>query len=133
MLEFYTQKINTHVPISVIRIVGGIDSSNFNLFQEYVDGHLKEGATYILLDFEGVSHISSAGLRVVHNLFNKLRALHKDVNDDELRKKMSMGEYKSPFLKITSLAPNISEIFNIGGFDIYIEIFSDKTAAINSF
>ena len=86
MLEFYTQKINTHVPISVIRIVGGIDSSNFNLFQEYIDSHLKEGATYILLDFEGVSHISSAGLRVVHNLFNKLRALHKDVNDDELRK-----------------------------------------------
>jgi len=98
-----------------------------------MDDQVAQGAHHILLNFSEVQHISSAGLRVVHNLFNKLHEIHKDINDDELRKKMSVGEYKSPYLKLTNLAPNIADVFNLGGFDIYIETFEDEGKAINSF
>ncbi len=133
MLEFSSKTINAQVPVTVISLTGSIDSSNFKTFQEYVDGQVEQGARFILLNFEKVSHISSAGLRVVHNLFNNLRNLHNDIDDDELRKKMSTGEYKSPYVKLTNLAQNVADVFNLGGFDIYIQIFSDEESALKSF
>jgi len=133
MLNLTSNIINSLVPVTVININGNIDSSNFQVFQTYMDDQVAQGAHHILLNFSEVQHISSAGLRVVHNLFNKLREIHKDINDDELRKKMSVGEYKSPYLKLTNLAPNIADVFNLGGFDIYIETFEDEGKAINSF
>lgn len=133
MLEFKSATQNARVPVTVIRITGDIDSSTYSLFQTHVDEQVAQGARYILLDFREVKRISSAGLRVIHNLFNKLRDLHKDVNDDELRKKMSTGAYKSPYLKLTNLAPHIADVFKLGGFDIYIAIIDDETEALESF
>lgn len=133
MLELKSETQNARVPVTVIRITGDIDSSTYSLFQTHVDEQVAQGARYILLDFREVKRISSAGLRVIHNLFNKLRDLHKDVNDDELRKKMSTGAYKSPYLKLTNLAPHIAEVFKLGGFDIYIAIIDDETEALQSF
>ena len=133
MLDLKSETRNARVPVAVVFIAGDIDSSNYQTFQAYVDALLEQDARYVLLDLGGVQRISSAGLRVVHNLFNKLRDLHKDVNDDELRKKMSAGTYKSPYLKLANLAPQVADVFNLGGFEIYIEIFDDTTAALSSF
>lgn len=133
MLDIKSITQNARVPVSIVRLAGDIDSSTYQLFQTHLDEQVAQGARYILLDFREVKRISSAGLRVIHNLFNKLRDLHKDVNDDELRKKMSAGEYKSPYVKLTNLAPHIAEVFKLGGFDIYIAIIDDENEAINSF
>lgn len=133
MLNIKYENRDARVPVTVVTISGDIDSSNFQNFQTYVDEQVEKGARYILLNFRGVERISSAGLRVIHNLFNKLRNIHNDVNDDELRKKMSAGTYKSPYLKLTNLAPNVVEVFSLGGFDIYIEMFDDEDAAVRSF
>lgn len=133
MLDIKSNTKNARVPVTILSISGDIDSSNYQLFQAYVDEQLAHGARYILLNFRQVEHISSAGLRVIHNLFNKLRDIHRDVNDEELRKKMSSGTYKSPYLKLTGLAPNVTEVFKLGGFEIYIELFDDESAAVNSF
>lgn len=133
MLNIKSHTQNARVPVTILDIAGDIDSSNFQLFQSYVDEQVAQGARHILLNFRDVSRISSAGLRVIHNLFNKLRDIHRDVNDDELRKRMSSGGYKSPFLKLSNLAPHVAEVFKLGGFDIYIELFDDESSAVKSF
>jgi anti-anti-sigma factor len=133
MLTITNQLKNARVPVNILKISGDIDSSNFQQFQAYVDDQVAQGARYILLDLGNVKRISSAGLRVIHNLFNKLREIHHDVNDDELRKRMSSGTYKSPFVKLTNLAPQVAEIFALGGFDIYIDIFDEEGKAVQSF
>lgn len=133
MLDIKTTIQNARVPVTVMNVVGDIDSSNFNLFQANAEESIKKGARYLLLNFKDVPHISSAGLRAIHNIFNILRNIHKDVNDDELRKKMSAGEYKSPYLKIVNLSGQVREVFELSGFDVYIEIHSDLATAIQSF
>jgi anti-anti-sigma regulatory factor len=85
------------------------------------------------LDLSNVSFVSSAGLRAIHSIFNQLRALHKDADDDTLRKNMSAGTYKSPYLKVTNLSPKIKEVFELGGFDTYIEAYDDVKKAVESF
>ncbi|NUN93086.1 MAG: hypothetical protein HUU04_04805 [Verrucomicrobiae bacterium] len=45
---------------------------------------------------------------------------------------MSTGVYKSPYLKVVNLSAGVEEVFRLGGFDIYIEIFHDEEQAVNS-
>lgn len=132
MLEIATTT-HPNPPVVILRFSGGIDSSNYQLFQARVDEELEKGGRLFLLDFKNLDRISSAGLRVIHNLFNKLRVLHKDVNDDELRKQMSAGRYKSPHLKVANLSDAVAEIFQLGGFEIYIEVCKDEESGIASF
>ncbi|MEY2817746.1 MAG: hypothetical protein RL275_1209 [Chloroflexota bacterium] len=133
MLNIKSTTENARVPVTILKISGDIDSSNYQLFQSYADEKIAQGTQYLLLDFSEVKRISSAGLRVIHNLFNKLRDIHKDVNDDELRKRMSSGAYKSPYIKLTNLAPNVAEVFKLGGFEIYLEMFDDRSKSVDSF
>ena len=133
MLEINSTIQNARVPITIINISGEIDASNYHIFESQTEKIISEGAKYLLLNLQDVPYMSSAGLRVVHTLFNKLREIHQDVNDDELRKKMSAGAYKSPYLKVATLAPNVREAFEISGFETYIEVYDDISNAVNSF
>ncbi len=124
---------NSRVPVSVMHIKGSIDSATYQNFQAKAEEVIAGGALYILVDFSEVTFISSAGLRALHNIFNQLRGLHQDVDDDELRKKMKQGEYKSPYVKVCHLSNQIKEIFELSGFETYIEIHEDVSKAVVSF
>jgi anti-anti-sigma factor len=124
---------NARVPITIIHIKGSVDSATYQAFQAKADELIRDGARYILVDLTETPFVSSAGLRVLHNIFNQLRSIHKDLNDDELRKKMSDGGYKSPHLKVTNLSSQVKDAFVISGFDTYIEIHDDVKKAVASF
>ncbi|MBL8088917.1 MAG: STAS domain-containing protein [Anaerolineales bacterium] len=133
MLEITSTTQNARVPVTIINVKGDIDASNYQEFQSQSEQLVTDGARYLLLNLKEVAYMSSAGLRVIHNLFNQLRTLHKDANDDELRKKMSAGEYKSPFIKVVNLSERVKEAFELGGFETYIEAYNDVEKAVNSF
>jgi anti-anti-sigma factor len=132
-MEIKVTTENARVPLSIMHISGKIDSATHQAFQVKAEELIDNGARYILVDLANTEFVSSAGLRALHNIFNKLRAVHQDVNDDELRKKMSAGEYKSPFVKVVNSSAQIREIFEVSGFDTYIEAYKDLNTAIASF
>lgn len=133
MLEITSTIHPHHPPVVILNITGEIDSSNYQDFQNSVDDEIAKGGRHFLLNFSNVKRITSAGLRVIHNLFNTLRTLNNDIDDNELRKLMSAGAYKSPHLKLTNLTPHVIDVFRLGGFEIYLELFEDESAAIESF
>jgi anti-sigma B factor antagonist len=132
-MEIKVKTENTRVPLGILHVSGKIDSATHQAFQARAEELIDNGARYILVDLAGTEFVSSAGLRALHNIFNKLRALHQDVDDDELRKKMSAGEYKSPFVKVVNSSEQIKEIFEVSGFDTYIEAYDDINTAVASF
>jgi anti-sigma B factor antagonist len=132
-MEIKVTTANARVPLSIMHISGKIDSATHQAFQAKAEELIDNGTRYILVDLADTEFVSSAGLRALHNIFNKLRAVHQDVNDDELRKKMSAGEYKSPFVKVVNSSPQIREIFEVSGFDTYIEAYDETSKAIASF
>ncbi len=134
MLEITSSIHSKHLPpVVIMRITGDIDSATYQYFQSRVEEELAKGGRYFLLNLQNVNRITSAGLRVIHNLFNHLRSANEDVNDDELRRLMSAGSYKSPHLKLTNLTPHVMDVFRLGGFEIYLELFEDENAALESF
>jgi anti-sigma B factor antagonist len=132
-MEITVTEENARVTITVLHVSGKIDSLTYQAFQAKADNLIDGGARHLLVDLANVEYVSSAGLRALHNIFNKLRALHQDVNDDELRKQMSSGLYKSPYIKIANPSEQIKEIFGVSGFDTYMEVFDDSRKAIASF
>lgn len=133
-MEIKASIVTGRVPVTVAHVEGNMDASAAEVFQANVLSLIEAGTRHILLDMKKVPYISSAGLRALHQIFNKLRDVNEDsVTDEEMRKGIIEGSYKSPHLKLLNLSENASVPFKAAGFDMYLETFTDRQAAINSF
>lgn len=126
---------NGRVPITVIHVDGNIDSGTYEQFQSKASELMKDGARHILVDLTHTKFVSSAGLRALNDIFNQLRAYDPSSNlsDEEIKKGINAGTYKSPHLKLLNLSPEARVAFETAGFDMFIATFTDKAAAIASF
>lgn len=126
---------NGRVPITILHVDGDLDASSYQDFQSTAKELVDKGARYILVDLAHAPFVSSAGLRALHMLFNELRARNPDPNlsDEQMKKGISAGTYKSPHLKLVNLSPQTKAAFETSGFDMYIDTFTDLKAAIASF
>jgi hypothetical protein len=79
--------------------------------------------------------VSSAGLRALHHIFNKLRAndTAHPASEEEVRRGINAGTYKSPHLKLLNLSKETKTAFELSGFDMFIDTFNDKEEAVASF
>jgi anti-anti-sigma factor len=134
-MEIKVSTENARVPVTVLHVNGNIDSSTYEKFEATAKKLIEEGARYILVDLSHAPFVSSAGLRALHTIFNELRFRNPDANlsDDQVKKGISAGTYKSPHLKLLNLSPETKVAFQTTGFDMYIDTFTDKKTAIASF
>ncbi len=123
------------VPVTVMHVDGNIDSATYENFKAKADEAINGGARYILVDLSHCPFVSSAGLRALHGLFNTLRSLHPDANlsEEEIKKGIAAGTYKSPHLKLLNLSKETKTAFELSGFDMFIETFTNMKTALASF
>ena len=126
---------NARIPVTVMHVDGNIDASTYEAFKSRVEEAIKDGARHILVDLSHAPFISSAGLRALNDVFNHLRTLNPDTNlsEEEVKKGISAGTYKSPHLKLLNLSENARTSFEMSGFDMFLETFTDRDKAIASF
>jgi anti-anti-sigma factor len=134
-VEIMVSTENGNVPVTVMHITGNIDSTTHDAFTLKANELIHDGARYILVDLSQSPFMSSAGLRAIHSLVKRLRALNPDsnLNDSEFKKKINAGTYKSPHIKLLNLSPETYTAFTLSGFDMFIEAYTDKATAIASF
>ena len=134
-MEIKVSTESGRVPVTVLHVDGNIDSSTYEQFQSTAKKLIDGGTRYILVDLTHAPFVSSAGLRALHTLFNELRTRNPEANlsDDQIKKGISAGTYKSPHLKLLNLSPETRSAFETSGFDMYIDTFTDRNAAIASF
>lgn len=126
---------NGRVPVTVMHVDGNIDSSTHEQFQAKAEEAIKGGARHILVDLSHSKFISSAGLRSVHHIFNQLRSFDPDSNlsEEEMKRGISAGTYKSPHLKLLNLSQDARTAFEMAGFDMFIETYTDMKQAVAAF
>jgi anti-anti-sigma factor len=126
---------NGRVPVTVMHVDGNIDAVSYESFQAKAEELIQGGARHILIDLSHSPFVSSAGLRALHHIFNDLRAKDTDnrLSEADVRRGISAGTYKSPNLKLLNLSKETKTAFELSGFDMFIETFDDKQAAIASF
>ena len=95
-------------------LIGHIDSSNADRFQRIVESGIDAEDQALILDFERVFFISSAGLRISLILSRKF---------NESGKKFG----------VCTLSDPIRNVLAISGFDRVIPIYDSRAAAIDAF
>ena len=107
--------------VSVLRLEGDIDASTHKGLEEKASEVVVAGASNILLDLSGVNYMGSAGFRSIHAISNMLES-----GD-------AQGMGKSRHLKLLNPSEDVARVIKTLGFDVYLDIFSDRNEAINSF
>ena len=100
--------------ILIAMLIGHIDSSNADRFQRIVESGIDAEDQALILDFERVFFISSAGLRISLIISRKF---------SESGKKFGLCTLSDP----------IRNVLAISGFDQIIPIYESQAAAINAF
>jgi anti-anti-sigma factor len=132
-IQVFTE--NGRVPITVMHVDGNIDAQTYQQFQSKAEELIDNGTHYLLVDLSHSPFMSSAGLRALHQIFNNLRAhdTENPVSEEDVRRGISAGTYKSPHLKLLNLSKETRTAFELSGFDMFIETFDNKEKAIASF
>ena len=121
------------VPVTVLQVVGKTDSASADEFEKKVMEVIDAGARYLVLDLSKIPYMSSAGLRVLQEVFNKLRSLSDGKDDKEMYRQINDGSFKSPHLKLLKPTKEVMEVLKMSGFDMLVPIEKDLQTAIASF
>ena len=132
-MEISVTQEHAKVPVAVMHITGNIDSSTYEAFQAKAAELIEGGARYLLVDLAEAPLITSAGLRALNSIFTRLRELTPDVSDEEMRKGINAGTYRSPHLKLLKPSKATTVALEHSGFSLFIESFVDAKAALASF
>lgn len=89
--------------ITIIKVSGRLDSSNFESLGEEINSQIESGLRDFILDFEALEYISSAGLRVILVTMKKLTGIK--------------GK-----LRLCSMQGFIKEVFDLSGFSAILKI-----------
>jgi len=132
-IKTFTEKGD--VIVTVMHLDGNLDNSTYEAFQSKANELIDNGAHFILVDLSHVPFVSSAGMRALQYIYDRLRTLHpdSDLSDEDVKTGIREGTYKSPFLKLLNPSKESAKTFEMTGIDMFIEIFTDKDTAIAAF
>ncbi|MGD8402118.1 MAG: STAS domain-containing protein [Anaerolineales bacterium] len=132
-MDVSVKQENGRVPVTVIQVAGNTDSTSADEFEKKVMEVIDSGARHLVLDLSKVPYMSSAGLRVLQNVFDKLRSLSSDESDKEMYRKINEGSFTSPHLKLLNPTKEVVEVLRMTGFDMLVSIETDLNMAVDSF
>jgi anti-sigma B factor antagonist len=98
----------------VFKLIGRLDSNTSPDLEKKIFNAIEDGAINMILDFENLDYISSAGLRVI------LKATKDLKRSDGMIVLCSMQDY-------------VKEVFEIAGFDSFLPIASNMDNALKMF
>lgn len=114
--------------VTVFHLSGVLDAASEDTLYEKACQVIDSGAQHLLLDMQNLTHISSAGLRVLHNIFKKCTP------EGDFEAARGSGEpYKSPYFKLAGASPEVYYVLNLAGFLHNIPFYPTMEDALKSF
>jgi anti-sigma B factor antagonist len=100
--------------ITVVRLEGNLDTNTSTDAQDYLNKAIDDGASKVVVCFDKVDFVSSAGLRVLL----------------ATAKKLGGG---GGALRVCGLNETVTEVFEISGFSTILNVFPSETEALAGF
>lgn len=119
------------VPVTVFHLEG--DLIHEEPLRSRVQEAYDDGARHVLLDLKNVPYISSAGLRVLHYVYNLFNVNDEQGDGREVRRAIASGSYKSPNLKLLRPSKNAMKALSIAGYDMFLDIHDSQQEAVAAF
>jgi anti-sigma B factor antagonist len=100
--------------VKIVRFDGELETNTSHNAEVSLSKLMDEGVKKILVDFEKLDYISSAGLRVLLATAQKLKA-------------------EDGALRVCNLNETVQEVFDISGFSTILSVFKTESEALNEF
>ena len=100
--------------ITVVRLQGNLDTNTSTDAQEYLNRTVDDGAAKVVICFDQVDFVSSAGLRVLLTTAKKLGGAGRG-------------------LRVCGLNETVAEVFEISGFSVILNVFGTEAEALEGF
>ena len=130
-------KIDKPIPISIIRLEGRLDGSNYESLIEIARQTYATGTRDLLLDLSQMNFISSAGLAAIHQVALIFRAEDFRGQDEGWAAYHSIDRDREsgPQLHVKLLSPtkSVREVLAMTGFSELFSIFTNLQQALASF
>ncbi|HEY6056953.1 MAG TPA: STAS domain-containing protein [Candidatus Limnocylindrales bacterium] len=134
------ERMDARVPVTVLRLEGDLDASNFEDLIERGRQLYEEGTRYLLLDMRAVPYMGSSGLVALHAL--TLILLGESLPDTDsgweahraIARSVESGMQGS--LKVLldgGPGSTVRRVFERTGMNRFIELHEDEAAALASF
>lgn len=139
-MNLTVERATARVPVTVLRLEGDLDASNFEALLDRGRELYDEGTRYLLLDMRGVPYMGSSGLVALHGLALLLRGESAPDPDSgweahhAIAKSVESG--MQPNLKVVAAAgPDVAvrRVFQRTGMDRFIEVLDDEPSALAAF
>jgi anti-anti-sigma regulatory factor len=136
-MELVVDHAQARVQITIIRVKGNLDGSNYQSLIAQAKELYAGGARDMLIDLSGCDYVSSAGLVALHSVVKMLRgdapmdpnagwdALH-DIDREE-------GKAQSLHLRLLNPQPRVDHVLEIAGMKSFLPIYTDLQTAIAAF
>jgi len=98
--------------VPIVSVSGRIDAATSKDLESILNDLIDQNKSEIVLDLQGVTYISSVGLRVLLAAQKKVRT-------------------KKGGVKLVSLQPFVREVFEMTGFNRLFSIYSDQIEALS--
>jgi anti-anti-sigma regulatory factor len=121
------------VPVTVFHVKGDITVDTYEQLQQQAQDAIDADTRNLLLDLAKVDYMSSSGVRAIHHIFTLLQDASPGESDDEIRKGIGDGTFKSSHLRLLNPSKRVAQVLKIAGLDMFLEIYTDLQKAIDSF
>jgi len=142
-MEIFQEQVQSstqsNLQISIIKLVGDIDASNYSQVIKTAEEACASGARYLLIDLSGVNFMSSSGLLALHRIAVVMRKANMPKQDDSWTSledmKKAAGETTGPekYVKLLNPQPRVQKSLEQVDYQRVFEVFTDREAALASF
>ena len=132
-MDITTEQQAGRVPVTVFHLKGDLDTTTYQQAQAQIEQAVQAGASDIVLDLAEVGYLSSAGIRMLSNLFYLLRGNLPQESDAAMKQGIHDGTFKSPHLKLASPTARVTDVLKMSGLDMVIDCYRSVPEAVAAF
>ena len=136
-MQISFSKHEGHVSVTVMKLTGNLDASNYAMVIAKAQDAFDEGARSLLIDLSGVPYVSSAGLMSLHTvalIFAGHPAQSKESSRPASRSVNAQNEkIVRQHVKLLSPQSAVEEVLDVVGLKQFLDIYTDLETAVQSF
>jgi anti-anti-sigma regulatory factor len=135
-MQITFSKHEGRVPVSVMKLTGNLDASNYAEVISKAQDAYEEGARRLLIDLSGVPYVSSAGLMSLHtvSLVFAGYSMNNGSGRPAFRSINAQNEkVVRQHVKLLSPQSAVEEVLDVVGLKQFLDVYTDFEAAVQSF
>ena len=139
MLHVTVDRVKGQVPVTVMRLDGELDASNYESLIVQTQAFYADGSRNLLLDLEKLTFVSSSGLVALHNMALIMRGETLEDAQEGWRAfhaiSQDLGKATGPetHFKLLKPQPLVFKVLDTAGFTKVMIVFEDEETAVASF